>query len=105
MKIEELITSKRTTCMGCEACANICPNSCIEMKTDSEGFRYPIIDKSKCSGCGQCDSVCPALNVKERPLIKLPTALAAVNINWNVRRKSSSGGASSPSGSGQHSQV
>ena len=93
MKIEELITSKRTTCMGCEACANICPNSCIEMKTDSEGFRYPIIDKSKCSGCGQCDSVCPALNVKERPLIKLPTALAAVNINWNVRRKSSSGGA------------
>lgn len=92
MKIEEMIAGKRSDCAGCEACANVCPKRAIEMTPDAEGFFYPKIDKARCIECGQCDQVCPALNFKELPLTRLPAAAAAVNPDWNVRRKSSSGG-------------
>ena len=38
------ICSKKD-CSGCSACMNICPQKCIEMAADNEGFLYPIIDK------------------------------------------------------------
>lgn len=31
-------------CCGCEACSQICPKACIEMRTDNEGFLYPHVD-------------------------------------------------------------
>lgn len=91
MKIEEMIAAKRSDCAGCEACANVCPRGAIEMTADAEGFYYPRIDKRKCVECGRCDRTCPVLNAPERPS-KPPIAIAAVNRDWNVRRKSSSGG-------------
>ena len=93
MKIEEMIAKNRANCSGCEACANICPKHCIEMKPDKEGFYYPNINKNECIECGQCDATCPVLNYKEPAISKLPTALAAINKDWNIRRNSSSGGA------------
>ena len=92
MKIEDMIAAKRADCMGCEACANVCPKQAIDMVPDAEGFLYPKLNKDRCVECRQCEQVCPVLNFKERPLIKLPAALAAVNPDWNIRRKSSSGG-------------
>ena len=94
MKIEEMIAKNRADCAGCEACANVCPKNAIEMKADAEGFYYPIIDHKKCVQCGKCDRTCPVLNnpVKKNQPSKKPTAIAAVNRDWNVRRKSSSGG-------------
>lgn len=92
MKIEDMIAARRADCAGCEACANVCPKGAIEMTADAEGFYYPRIDKSKCVECGRCDLTCPVLNAPARPS-KAPVAIAAVNRDWSVRRKSSSGGA------------
>ena len=32
-------------CSGCRACEQVCPKDCITMIKDSEGFKYPIVDK------------------------------------------------------------
>lgn len=49
----------KAKCCGCTACANICPNQCIEMKADEEGFLYPAVRKNLCSNCGLCEKICP----------------------------------------------
>lgn len=49
-------------CCGCEACKNICPQNCIEMLEDEEGFIYPQVDKEKCINCGLCERVCQYKN-------------------------------------------
>ena len=49
-------------CCGCEACKNICPQNCIEMLEDEEGFIYPQVDKEKCIKCGLCERVCQYKN-------------------------------------------
>lgn len=60
------------------------------MREDSEGFRYPVVDKALCVECGLCLRVCPLLHV-ETP--RLPVeVLAAKNRNEEERRQSSSGG-------------
>ena len=38
---------KKENCTGCGACYNICPFDCIEMKTDQEGFEYPVVNQQK----------------------------------------------------------
>ena len=40
----------------CYAC---CPVKAIQMKSDNEGFQYPIIDEKKCIRCLKCIKVCP----------------------------------------------
>ena len=55
--------AERNTCTGCHACMNICPKNAITMQADSEGFKYPVIDKDKCIDCGLCCKVCP-LDIK-----------------------------------------
>lgn len=52
---------KKELCCGCEACRQICPLECIEMRPDEEGFLYPHIDGETCVECGQCRRVCPAI--------------------------------------------
>ena len=49
-----------TRCFGCGACAAACPQNCIRMKPDAEGFLFPAIDFSACFGCRRCIRVCPA---------------------------------------------
>lgn len=51
----------KTKCCGCTACKNICPQQCIKMEPDFEGFLYPKIDKEKCIECDACVRVCPVL--------------------------------------------
>lgn len=41
-------------CTGCSACASICPQGCIKMLEDNEGFLQPKIDKKSCVGCHKC---------------------------------------------------
>ena len=49
---------KKDLCSGCEACYSICPRNAITMEENSEGFRYPVIDKALCTNCGLCEKIC-----------------------------------------------
>lgn len=80
-------------CTGCEACFNICPESCIEMVVDDTGFRYPKVDYDKCVVCKVCIKTCPSLS---KPLLVenwgVPKVFAAWSLNEDIRLNSTSGG-------------
>ena len=77
-------------CCGCHACSAICAKHCITMKSDEEGFLYPIVDKDACTNCGLCEKVCPMLNQSEpSPPLKV---YAGKNKDEEIRCQSSSGG-------------
>lgn len=49
----------KSKCTGCTACASICPQRCIVMEEDAEGFKYPNVNREKCIHCDRCEQVCP----------------------------------------------
>ena len=51
--------SDKDSCCGCGACAAVCPQHCIRMEEDAEGFRYPVTETARCTGCGLCERICP----------------------------------------------
>ena len=77
-------------CSGCSACFNICPQRCISMVEDKEGFLYPRINKEKCINCGLCKKACPALATDK--YVVPSTFYACKSKNEELRSKSSSGG-------------
>lgn len=80
----------KSKCCGCQACEQVCPKKCIDMKCDTEGFWYPLVDENNCIGCGLCEKVCPINNPFEcRETKKI---YAAFYNNNEARKKSSSGG-------------
>lgn len=80
----------KAKCCGCEACVQICPRQCIDLKADIEGFLYPTVNLKNCINCGLCEKTCPVINKED---IRLPMACyAAVNPNEGERLQSSSGG-------------
>ena len=83
--------ANRLECTGCTSCASICPNQCIHMVEDIEGFQYPVIDSNKCVECSLCVKSCPIctpLHVPEQENI----AYAAYTKSETLRMESSSGG-------------
>lgn len=54
--------ANKEQCNGCEACSNICPQSCISFNQNEEGFYYPSIDNEKCIDCGICEKTCPLIS-------------------------------------------
>ena len=81
----------RADCCGCHACFNACPQNCIEMKADEEGFLYPVVDKEKCIDCGLCEKACHIISAFSKKEIKTE-AYACINKNEEIRMQSSSGG-------------
>ena len=77
-------------CCGCNACVERCPNKCITMKMDKEGFFYPLVDESECIHCNLCEKVCPFINQHE-PVLPI-TVYAAKNKDKVIVSQSSSGG-------------
>lgn len=77
-------------CSGCGACRSVCPQNCIIMAEDEEGFLYPQIDKERCAGCHACERVCPSLTFPARH--GEPQGYACLNRDEDIRLKSSSGG-------------
>ena len=78
-------------CTGCTACASICPNHCITMQPDAEGFLRPVTDQDSCVDCGLCSLVCPVLHPRDCQNTET-IAYAAVNRDDTVRMHSTSGG-------------
>jgi coenzyme F420-reducing hydrogenase beta subunit len=78
-------------CCGCFACVNVCPKSAIEMRENSEGFLYPVVNNNLCIHCGACEKVCPIINEVPNNCVTAPTAFAA-KINDEVQRAASSSG-------------
>lgn len=78
-------------CCGCFACVNVCLKSAIEMRKNSEGFLYPVVNNNLCIHCGVCEKVCPIINVVSNNCVTAPTAFAA-KINDEVQRAASSSG-------------
>lgn len=54
----ESVYKVKDECCGCGACFCACPWNAITMKSDDEGFLYPVINKELCVDCGKCVSVC-----------------------------------------------
>lgn len=63
---QEIKLAQAEACVGCAACADICPKGCIHMTPNGEGFLYPDISDRECVACGQCMSVCPVLQDTQR---------------------------------------
>lgn len=88
-----ILISEKQNCCGCKACYNICPQKCIEMPLDNEGFWYPKVDEDKCLHCGLCEKVCPEINISSNDKSKdKPMCFAAWSNDNDIRRESSSGG-------------
>lgn len=83
------ITNKEKCC-GCTACYSICPQKCIEMKPDEEGFLYPVVSEAQCIECGACDNVCPIRNVSG--VEKKNSLYAAVQYKDQKKREASTAG-------------
>lgn len=84
------ITDK-SKCNGCHACKNICPQNCINMEYDHEGFLYPSIFVDNCVNCGLCEKICPVLNPRDIENHE-SIAFACKNKDEAIRKISSSGG-------------
>ena len=59
---------KKSECIGCEKCKNICPAKAIRMKK-----KIPVIDRSACIRCFCCQEFCPvgAMKVKRTAVARL----------------------------------
>ncbi len=84
-------TIEKGDCTGCSACYAICPVHCIEMKSDEEGFLYPVAS-DQCINCNKCQKICPRQNPNFNETIK-QKAFAACSKNHEIWKRSSSGGA------------
>lgn len=93
MKTEMLYNSKKDCC-GCTACEQICNVEAIKMLSDSEGFRYPLIDENICIDCGLCVKICPLKeNFKYNNDLISPLVYAVKHQSDEIRLQSTSGGA------------
>ena len=59
---------KKSECIGCKKCANVCPANAIVMKN-----KKPVIDRNVCIRCFCCQEFCPkgAMKVHRSAIVKL----------------------------------
>lgn len=88
---QQIGVCEKGLCCGCGSCEQKCPNRCITMITDEEGFQYPSINKLECLHCGKCKDACPIINVTKIGIRK-QRIFAAYSIDESTRLNSSSGG-------------
>ena len=88
----ETVYSERSRCVGCMACAEICPFSAVRMETDKKGFWYPEIDPERCRDCGLCQRVCQTYHDRDRRADSVKSCHTGRNVNPDTLRRSQSGG-------------
>lgn len=85
----------KSKCSGCGACYSVCPQKCISMIEDNEGFLYPKVDRDTCVNCGLCDGTCP-LNEENNKKYGVVKSEIVQNKDSEILRQSTSGGAFTP---------
>ena len=58
-----ILRLNKLQCVGCRSCEQVCPQKCISLLPNYEGFLYPEINGSECIECGLCIKHCPELSV------------------------------------------
>ena len=82
-------------CSGCGVCQFVCPQKCIAMHHDIQGFILPAIDDARCVHCRICERFCPC----NKDYAQLSTAdltnsvYSVINDDAAILAVSSSGGA------------
>lgn len=88
--LDNVSNLNKKSCTGCGLCVQICPFDAIEMRSDIEGFRYPVVNEQRCKKCGKCTKRCPSITPLEcmRPM----DAIACLSKD-TLLNNSASGGA------------
>lgn len=65
-------------CVGCKICADVCPDACISITTESTETGKVFaksyeIDASLCMFCGLCQEICPTKTLSHSKLYELST--------------------------------
>ncbi len=81
------------SCVACGACVSACPQKCISIKKDDNGFYKPYVDTQMCLECESCRDVCPVNNRPEGKDWQEGTYYALWANDKAQRMEGSSGGA------------
>lgn len=79
-------------CCGCTVCPTACPQECIKLVLDADGYYTAIADDAACIQCGKCVEVCYKFQNFEDEPTKVLQSFVGFNKNDKVRLPSSSGG-------------
>jgi coenzyme F420 hydrogenase subunit beta len=60
--------AERRLCLGCGACAYVCPNRSIRLVNFVEEGIRPVVDADSCATCLECLKVCPAIDNDHREI-------------------------------------
>lgn len=80
-------------CTGCGVCAAACPQHCITMQRNEDGFLVPQITQYLCVACGRCKAVCRKyVKPKQTDLYEDSKVFAAISKDEDFLKTVSSGG-------------
>ena len=51
-------------CVGCGACAYICPEENVRIVDVTDDGLRPLLEQAACKGCASCLAVCPGLHIE-----------------------------------------
>ncbi|MGI6094990.1 MAG: Coenzyme F420 hydrogenase/dehydrogenase, beta subunit C-terminal domain [Lachnospiraceae bacterium] len=85
-----MINGSDIHCTGCGACVQICPQTCIKMDEDSNGFLRPVINHEFCVKCDLCSDTCPIYDGNKKNEIKEAYVVQSTNIQ-NCKEATSGG--------------
>lgn len=61
------------TCIGCTACAQVCPSDAITV-TEKNGKRILEVWYGKCTFCARCEEICPTDSIKLMEIYGTPSS-------------------------------
>jgi coenzyme F420-reducing hydrogenase beta subunit len=80
-------------CCGCGICILVCPEGCIELTLNNDGYYIASADTTKCINCGMCSDIC--YKYIDSLIDNFSVAMeiyGAYHKEYDVRYPSSSGG-------------
>lgn len=89
-KDDKVITKN---CCGCGMCTVVCPQKCIQLKLNENGFYHYEIDQERCIHCNMCSTVCGQAGIHGEMIpLRACELYSACAVDEEVLKKSTSGG-------------